>query len=40
MPDQSIDPKGRIGQLHLKVAELERALGFYRDIFGFKVTQR
>jgi catechol 2,3-dioxygenase len=30
----------RIGHVHLKVAELERALGFYRDVLGFEVMQR
>lgn len=30
----------RIGHVHLKVAELERALAFYRDVLGFQVTQR
>ena len=30
----------RIGHVHLKVADLERALGFYRDVLGFKVQQR
>lgn len=35
-----IDPGTRIGHVHLKVAELERALGFYRDVLGFQVTQR
>lgn len=30
----------RIGHVHLKVAELERALGFWRDIIGFEVQQR
>jgi catechol 2,3-dioxygenase len=29
----------RIGHVHLKVANIERALGFYRDILGFEVTQ-
>ena len=28
----------RIGHVHLKVADLERALGFYRDLLGFEVT--
>ncbi|MBA2344056.1 MAG: VOC family protein [Rubrobacter sp.] len=28
-----------IGHIHLKVANIERALGFYRDILGFEVTQ-
>jgi catechol 2,3-dioxygenase len=30
----------RIGHVHLKVADLERALGFYRDLLGFEVQQR
>src|SRR5262245_35960270 len=30
----------RIGHVHLKVADLERALAFYRDVLGFEVTQR
>lgn len=30
----------RIGHVHLKVADLDRALGFYRDVLGFEVTQR
>ena len=35
-----INPYVRIGHVHLKVADLERALGFYRDVLGFEVTQR
>lgn len=35
-----IDPGTRIGHVHLKVADLERALAFYRDVLGFEVTQR
>lgn len=34
-----IHPGVRIGHVHLKVADLERALGFYRDVLGFSVTQ-
>jgi catechol 2,3-dioxygenase len=30
----------RIGHVHLKVADLERALGFYCGVLGFEVTQR
>ena len=30
----------RIGHVHLKVADLERALAFYRDVLGFELTQR
>ena len=29
-----------IGHVHLKVAELERALAFYRGVLGFELTQR
>ena len=35
-----IDPRVRIGHVHLKVADLDRALAFYRDVLGFQVTQR
>ena len=34
-----IDPGTRIGHVHLKVADLDRALAFYRDVLGFEVTQ-
>jgi catechol 2,3-dioxygenase len=30
----------RIGHVHLKVADLDRALAFYRDVLGFEITQR
>jgi len=30
----------RVGHVHLKVADVERALGFYRDILGFQLMQR
>jgi catechol 2,3-dioxygenase len=42
MADQElpIDSQARIGHVHLKVADLERALGFYRDVLGFELTQR
>lgn len=29
-----------IGHVHLKVADLERAIAFYRDVLGFNVTDR
>src|SRR5512145_1085385 len=35
-----INANVRIGHVHLKVADLERALGFYRDVLGFELTQR
>jgi catechol 2,3-dioxygenase len=34
-----IHPKVAIGHVHLKVADLDRALAFYRDVLGFEVTQ-
>jgi catechol 2,3-dioxygenase len=34
-----ISPGTRIGHVHLKVANIDRALGFYRDVLGFEVTQ-
>lgn len=33
-------PSAQIGHIHLKVADLERAITFYRDILGFDLTQR
>ena len=35
-----VHPDVRIGHVHLKVADLERAIKFYRDVLGFEVTQR
>ena len=35
-----IDPAVRIGHVHLKVADLERALQFYCGVLGFELTQR
>ncbi|MGF1472735.1 MAG: VOC family protein [Rubrobacteraceae bacterium] len=34
-----ISPGASIGHVHLKVADIDRALGFYRDVLGFEVTQ-
>jgi catechol 2,3-dioxygenase len=34
----TIDPGVRIGHVHLKVADLDRSLAFYRDVLGFEVT--
>jgi len=33
-------PETRIGHVHLKVADLDRSVTFYRDVIGFDVTQR
>ena len=40
LPSQPINAGVRIGHVHLKVADLERALGFYRGVLGFELTQR
>src|SRR6266576_4293335 len=37
---KAIHSEVRIGHVHLKVADIERAIGFYRDVLGFEVTQR
>jgi catechol 2,3-dioxygenase len=35
-----IDPRVDIGHVHLKVSDIEQALGFYRDVLGFEVVQQ
>jgi catechol 2,3-dioxygenase len=35
MTDTSLPVETRIGHVHLKVADLDRAIGFYRDVLGF-----
>jgi catechol 2,3-dioxygenase len=40
MSDSQIDPGVRIGHVHLKVANIERSLGFYCGVLGFELTQR
>jgi catechol 2,3-dioxygenase len=35
-----IHPETRIGHVHLKVADLDRALGFYCGVLGLGLTQR
>jgi catechol 2,3-dioxygenase len=37
---QPVPAGTRIGHVHLKVADVERALGFYRDVLGFTLMQR
>jgi len=36
----SIDPRTRIGHVHLTVSDLERSLAFYRDALGFEIAAR
>ncbi len=39
MNPRPIHPNVGIGHVHLKVANIERSLQFYRDVLGFEVTQ-
>ena len=36
----TIHPETRVGHVHLKVADLDRAIAFYSGILGFDVTMR
>ena len=36
----AIDPRTHIGHVHLKVADIERALDFYVGVLGFELQQR
>ena len=38
--DMPIDPGTRIGHVHLKVADIDRALAFYCGVLGFDLIQR
>ncbi|MGR3506988.1 MAG: VOC family protein [Paracoccaceae bacterium] len=40
MTEYSANPQTRIGHVHLKVADLDRAIAFYRDVMGFALQQR
>jgi catechol 2,3-dioxygenase len=40
MTNTVIPAETRIGHVHLKVADLERALAFYCGVLGFELTQR
>ena len=35
-----MDARVSIGHVHLKVADLDRAIAFYRGVLGFELTQR
>jgi catechol-2,3-dioxygenase len=34
----TLDPRVDVGHVHLKVADLDRAIAFYRDVLGFEVV--
>lgn len=38
--EATLHPETRIGHVHLKVGDLQRAIVFYRDVLGFELTQR
>ena len=38
--ENAIDPQVQVGHVHLKVADLDRALGFYQGVLGLEVMQR
>jgi catechol 2,3-dioxygenase len=40
MAEPSIPAETRIGHVHLKVADLDRAVAFYRDVLGFDLINR
>jgi catechol 2,3-dioxygenase len=40
MSNPPINPGVRVGHVHLKVADIDRALAFYCDVLGFELTQR
>lgn len=37
---ERVHPETRIGHVHLKVSDLERAVAFYTEALGFEVMQR
>jgi len=39
-PAYVVDARVHVGHVHLKVANIARALGFYCDVLGFEVMQR
>lgn len=39
-PPSPVDPAVRIGHVHLKVSDLDRAIDFYQGVLGFELVQR
>ncbi|MGR3464132.1 VOC family protein [Limimaricola sp.] len=37
---ETAPPATRIGHVHLRVSDLDRAIAFYAEVLGFEVTQR
>src|SRR5881409_293818 len=40
LASKPIDPQVQVGHVHLKVSDLDRALGFYCGVLGFELMQR
>ena len=40
MKNYKVPDRTRLGHIHLKVSNLEKALQFYQDLLGFEVTER
>lgn len=40
MVDPTIHPNVKIGHVHLKVASIDRAIAFYRDVLGLELMER
>lgn len=38
--EYTLDSAVEVGHVHLKVSDLERALGFWRDVLGFELMER
>jgi catechol 2,3-dioxygenase len=38
--DYKLPAQTRIGHIHLKVSDLDKALAFYHDLLGFEIMQR
>lgn len=38
--NESVHPQVRVGHVHLKVADLDRAIAFYHGVLGFDLMQR
>src|SRR5215471_17311112 len=38
--DYTVPSGTRIGHVHLKVSDLDKALAFYKDLLGFKIMAR
>ncbi len=40
MPNTPPPPGLRIGHVHLRVSDLDRSIGFYRDVIGLELVRR